>query len=49
MTVDGTVGKRDPVLQADGTVHIEGTFASTAKGQNMRTLRERGARHHDVC
>ena len=42
MTVDGTVGSATPVLQADGTVHIEGTFASTAKGQNMRTLANEG-------
>jgi len=33
MTVDGTVGSGTPVLQADGTVHIEGTFASTAKAR----------------
>lgn len=42
MTVDGTVGSATPVLQADGTVHIEGTFASTPKGQNMRTLVKEG-------
>jgi len=42
MSVSGTVASAVPTLQPDGKVTIEGTFASTQKGQDVRTLVNEG-------
>lgn len=42
MTVTGTVGSGAPYYDADGTLRVKGTFASTLLGQEVRTLVSEG-------
>ncbi len=42
MSVSGTIASAVPILNADGQVTIEGTFASTQKAQEVRTLINEG-------
>lgn len=42
MTVATTVGSGVPSIEADGTLHVRGTYTSLPQGQQMRTLVNEG-------
>lgn len=42
MSVAGTVGSAEPFFDSDGTLRIKGTYASTARAQEVRTLVNEG-------